>query len=180
MSLSRKILASLGGWKGYAVVAGAALVVGTGGAWVVQGWRYGAEIADIERDHAKEKSDQAHATVVAIEAARTEERRRTAAVEKARDDAKKQTANAVAAAVRARAEHERLLAHVNALARTAVDRDPAAAVGSPAGASAVSVLAYVLGRVSDRATELAGVADRARIAGLTCERSYDQVRRMSP
>ncbi|MGV2907629.1 DUF2514 family protein [Achromobacter sp. AGC25] len=34
----------------------------------------------------------------------------------------------------------------------------------------------MLGRVSDRATERAGVADRPRIAGLTCERVYDSLR----
>jgi hypothetical protein len=34
----------------------------------------------------------------------------------------------------------------------------------------------MLGRVSDRAEELAGVADRAHIAGLTCARAYDEVR----
>ncbi|WP_276330478.1 DUF2514 family protein [Bordetella avium] len=35
------------------------------------------------------------------------------------------------------------------------------------------LLAYMLGRVSDRAAELAAIADRARVAGLTCERIYD-------
>jgi len=59
------------------------------------------------------------------------------------------------------------------LARTAAARDPAAANGSPSGAGAVDLLAYMLRRLSDRAAELAGVADRARIAGLTCERAYD-------
>jgi len=62
------------------------------------------------------------------------------------------------------------------LARAAVARDPAAADGSPAGAAAVDLLAYMLGRVSDRAAELASIADRARIAGLTCERAYASVR----
>jgi hypothetical protein len=42
--------------------------------------------------------------------------------------------------------------------------------------SAVDLLAYMLGRVSDRAEELASVADRARIAGLMCEKAYDSVR----
>lgn len=173
MSLSRKILASLGGWKGYAVVAGAALVVGSGAAWVAQGWRYGAEIADIERDHANEKSDQARATVVAVEAARTEERRRTAAVEKQRDDAQKQAAAAAGDAARAHDERRRLLERAHALASTAAGRDSTLTDGSPAGADAVDLLSYMLGRVSERAEKLAGIADRARIAGLTCERSYE-------
>jgi hypothetical protein len=38
------------------------------------------------------------------------------------------------------------------------------------------LLAYMLGRAVDRATALAGIADRARIAGLTCQRAYDSLR----
>nr|WP_286900272.1 DUF2514 family protein [Achromobacter sp. UBA2119] len=150
--------------------------MGTGAAWVAQGWRYGAQIAAIERDHANEKSDQARATVDAIEAARTEERRRTAAVEKVRETATKQTSIAVADAIRARDERDRLLVRADTLARAAADRDPAAAVGSTAGSDAVDLLAHMLRRVSLRAEELARIADRARIAGLTCERAYDSLR----
>ncbi|MFU1932820.1 DUF2514 family protein, partial [Bordetella avium] len=58
-------------------------------------------------------------------------------------------------------------------ARAAADRDPAAADGGPPGAAGADLLAYMLGRVSDRAAELAAIADRARVAGLTCERIYD-------
>ena len=176
MTLPRKILAGLAGWKGYAIVAGAALVMGTAAAWVAQGWRYGAEIADIEREHANEKSDQAQATVDAIEAARTEERRRTAAVEKQRDDAQKLAAAAARDAARARSERRGLLERADALAGAAAGRYPSLTDGSPAGADAVDLLAYMLGRVSLRAEDLAGIADRARIAGLTCERAYDALK----
>ncbi|MGE8631696.1 DUF2514 family protein [Achromobacter denitrificans] len=68
----------------------------------------------------------------------------------------------------------------NTLAHAAASRDSAAADGSPAGADAVDLLAYMLGRVSRRAEELAGIADNARIAGLMCERVYDDLRRPSP
>lgn len=173
MSLRRKIMVSLGGWKGYALAAGAALVMGTGAGWVVQGWRYGAQIADIERDHANEKLDQTRATVFAIEAARTEERRRTAAVEKQRDDAQKLAAAAAGDAARAHDERRRLLERADALASAAAGRDSTLTDGSPAGADAVDLLAYMLRRVSERAEKLAGIADRARIAGLTCERAYN-------
>lgn len=167
---------ALAGWKGYAVVALAGAILAGGGAWTVQGWRYGAAIADIERDHAKARDTQAQATVAAVEAARTEERRRTAAVEKQRDDAQKQAASAAGDAARAHAERRRLLERADALADAAAGRDPTLTDGSPAGADAVDLLAYMLGRVSFRAEQLAGIADRARIAGLTCERVYDQVR----
>ncbi|MHB0820116.1 DUF2514 family protein [Stutzerimonas stutzeri] len=42
--------------------------------------------------------------------------------------------------------------------------------------AAGDLLADVLGRADDRAGELAAIADRARAAGLTCERTYDGVR----
>lgn len=62
------------------------------------------------------------------------------------------------------------------LAHAAASRDPTLADGSPSGATAIDLLAYMLGRTVDRAAALAGIADRARIAGLTCERAYDEVR----
>lgn len=168
-------LKKLAGWKGYAVAGLAGAMLVGGGAWAVQGWRYGAEIAGIERDHAKAWDDQAQATVSAVEAARTEERRRTAAVEKQRDDAQKRAAAAAGDAARARAERRGLLERADALASAAADRDSTLTDGSPAGADAVALLAYMLGRVSDRAAGLAAVADRARVAGMTCERAYDSL-----
>ena len=177
MDGSAKLVASLAGWKGVAVAALAGAMLVGSAAWTAQGWRYRAAIADIERDHAKAWDDQAQATVAAVEAVRTEERRRTAAVEKQRDDAKKQAAVAARDAARARAERRGLLERADALADAAAGRDPSLTDGSPAGADAVDLLAYMLGRISRRAEDLAGLADRARIAGLTCEQIYDELRR---
>ncbi|HCW20068.1 DUF2514 family protein [Achromobacter sp.] len=162
------------------MVALAASVLASCAAWTAQGWRASAVQARSEATHAAERDAQAQATVAAVEAAREEGKRRTAAVEKARDDATKQAAAAVADAAGARAERDGLRYRAYSLARAAIFRDPAAADGSPAGANAVDLLAYMLGRVSDRAEELAAVADRARIAGLTCERAYDAVRAVAP
>jgi hypothetical protein len=44
---------ALSGWKGYAAAAVVAGVLAGGAAWKVQGWRYGAEIAGMERDQAR-------------------------------------------------------------------------------------------------------------------------------
>lgn len=176
MAAGVKLASALAGWRGYAAAALAGGLLLGGVAWTTQGWRGEATLAMAQAGHAREREGQAQATVAAIEAARTEERRRTAAVEKSRDDAREQAAAAVADAAHARAEHDGLRTRARALARAATVRDPTAADGSPAGADSVDLLAYVLGRVSSRATELAGIADRARLAGLTCERSYDQVR----
>lgn len=168
--------AAMMGRRGYAAAALAGALLAASGAWTAQGWRYGAKIADIERDHAQARDDQAQASLVAVEAARTEERRRTAAVENQRDDAQKQAAAAARDAARARAERRGLYERADALAGAAAGRDSTLTHGSPAGADAVDLLAHMLGRVSLRAEELAGIADRARIAGLTCERSYDALR----
>jgi len=176
MSAAGRLGQVLAGWKGYAAVALAASTLASCAAWTAQGWRASATQARSEATHAAERDAQAQATVAAVEAAREEGKRRTAAMEKARDDATKQAAAAAADAAGARAERDGLRIRANALARAAVSRDPAAADGSPTGAAAIDLLAYMLSRVSDRAEELAGVADRARIAGLTCELTYDEVR----
>jgi len=164
------------GWKGYAAALVVGAIVAGGAAWQAQGWRWAAKLARAEASRAQERDAQAQATMTAIEAAREEGKRRTAAVEKARDDATKQAEAAAGDAAGARAELGRMRARANSLARAAAVLDPAAADGSPAGAAAVDLLAYMLGRVSNRATELAGIADRARIAGLTCERAYQSLR----
>lgn len=168
--------ASLAGWKGYAAVGLAVAALASTAAWTVQGWRADARAARIEAAWAAERETSALAIVAAVDAAREEERRRTAALEKVRDDATKQAAAAARDAAGARAERDGLRARANTLAGAAVARDPAAADGSPTGAAAVDLLAYMLSRVSDRAEELASIADSARIAGLTCERAYGGVR----
>lgn len=176
MSALMHVAGVLAGWRGYAVAALVGGLVLGGAAWTAQGWRWDAKLARAEATYAAERDAQAQAAMTAVEAAREEGRRRTAAVEKARDEAQGMAAAAAADAVGARAERDRLHTHANALARAAVARDPDAAGGSPPGAGAVDLLAYMLSRVSGRAEALAGVADRARIAGLTCERTYDEVR----
>ncbi|MFY2835822.1 DUF2514 family protein [Achromobacter xylosoxidans] len=172
MAAGVKVAGLLVGWRGYAAAVLVGALAAGGAASAVQAWRYTAQLAEMRADHAEEQAAQATATAAAIEAVRNEERRRMAAVEIARDDAQKQAAAAAADAVGARDERDRLRARANTLARAAVTRDPALADGSPSGAAAVDLLAYMFGRAVDRAEALAGVADRARIAGLTCERIY--------
>ncbi|AZY54252.1 DUF2514 family protein [Bordetella avium] len=142
-------------------------------AWSVQEWWWGAAVSELKADFAREDAERANANLAAVERVREEEKRRTAAVEEARNEAQKLAAAAAADAAGARNERDRLRARANALARAAADRDPAAADGGPPGAAGADLLAYMLGRVSDRAAELAAIADRARVAGLTCERIYD-------
>lgn len=53
IAAGEKLLGVLAGWRGYAAatIAGAAL------AWTVQGWRYGAELANQRADRAEEVAD---------------------------------------------------------------------------------------------------------------------------
>ena len=68
MIAAGELLGALAGWRGYAAAAFAGAAV----AWIAQGWRYGAEIAELQRQQAEENDAQAQATVAAVEAARTE------------------------------------------------------------------------------------------------------------
>lgn len=164
---------ALMGWKGYALAGVGAAVVAGGVAWIAQSWRYEAKLSDLRSEHALYIESQATAALAAVESARTEERRRTAEVEKARDNAKEKSRLAAVDAGNARSELSGLLKHAGALADAAIASNPDASNGSPPGADAVDLLAYMLRRVSERAAELAAVADRARIAGLACEHAYD-------
>ncbi|WP_241300444.1 DUF2514 family protein [Burkholderia stabilis] len=109
--------------------------------------------------------------VKAVEAARTEEQRRTAAQSEIAKDANQQRTAALADAFAARAAAGSLQQRVDQL--VAAGRHSASATGSPAAGDALDLLADVLGRADQRAGDLAEYADRARIAGQQCERDYD-------
>ncbi|MGU3777519.1 DUF2514 family protein [Burkholderia metallica] len=113
------------------------------------------------------------AQLAAVDAARTEEQRRTAAQSEIAKDANKQRTAALADAFAARAAAGSLQQRVDQL--VAAGRHPAASSGSPATGDALDLLADALGRADERAGELAEYADRARIAGQQCERDYDAV-----
>lgn len=111
------------------------------------------------------------AQLAAVDAARAEEQRRTAAQSEIAKDANQQRTAALADAFAARAAAGSLQQRVDRLVAAA--RNPAAATGSPAASDALDLLADVLGRADERAGQLAEYADRARIAGQQCERDYD-------
>lgn len=165
LSLARR----LAGWQGYAVAALiAGLAVGAA-AWTVQGWRYGAEIARIERD-------QAQALAAAEQAARNEEARRAAAIEEIQRDAQVTVQAAQRDAAAANAVSERLRAQLARLRADHAASDPVSTLRSSAGPDALNLLAELFSGADARAGALAAVADRARAAGLACERSYDAMR----
>ncbi|WP_175712574.1 DUF2514 family protein [Burkholderia ambifaria] len=105
--------------------------------------------------------------IAAINAARAEEQRRTAAQQEIAKDANQQRTAALADAFAARAAAGSLQQ------RVAAARHPAASAGSPAAGDALDLLAELFGRADERAGELAKIADERGIAGQQCERSYD-------
>lgn len=151
-------------------LAGAiALVLQTiGVTWKAQDWRYGKELASqaaiLAQDAAK-----------AERSAREEERRRYSALEKVRNDAREQNRAAAGYAVAADAAGNRL--HFTATELTARSSgstpDPVAAQRGASATSAPMVLSELFRRADRRAGELAAAYDRARIAGLACEASYN-------
>lgn len=115
--------------------------------------------------------------LAAVDAARTEEQRRTAAQSEIANDANQQRTAALADAFAARAAAGSLQQRVDQL--VAASRHPATSAGSPAAGDTLDLLADVLGRADQRAGELAEYADRARIAGQQCERDYDALSNQS-
>ncbi|MCA8035393.1 DUF2514 domain-containing protein [Burkholderia arboris] len=109
--------------------------------------------------------------IAAINAARAEEQRRTAAHQEVANDANQQRTAALADAFAARAAAGSLQQRVDQLVAAA--RHPAASAGSPAAGDALDLLAELFGRADERAGELAKIADERGIAGQQCERSYD-------
>jgi hypothetical protein len=59
---------ALAGWKGYAAAALAGALVTGLAAWTVQGWRYDAEIAGMERDQARADAQASRQTLADIQA----------------------------------------------------------------------------------------------------------------
>ena len=142
--------------------------IGAGVTWQVQDWRYGEQLADIDRD-------QALAITAAGDKARQEEQRRQSAVNKEASNAREQNKAATVDAGAADAAGDRLHVEADKLAATACG-DPGAAQRGASATRAAMVLSDLLQRADKRAGELAAAYDRARIAGLACESSYNVVR----
>lgn len=122
----------------------------------------------------KQATELATARADAVNAAREAEQRRQADMDKVRQDAEQQIANAErdaavadAAAVGLREQAARLAKRASQCASHSGTAQSGAAAGQPA-----VVLAELLGRADARAGELARAYDRARASGLACQRAY--------
>lgn len=135
--------------------------------------------ADTRAQHAEHIADMERAASEAVKAARTEEKRRTAEVQKAADEAHESLARARADAVAATDAGQRLrnrIAAVTASCGGATGHTGPAGSGTPAVTTA-DLLADVQRRLDEAANGIAQHADAARAAGLSCQRSYDALMR---
>lgn len=137
----------------------------------VQGWRYGERLADI-------RAEQAQAVTDAVTKAREEEQRRINTLEVIANDARNKLDAAQADAATARTAAAGLrqqLADYRQRARC----NPASAGGGTPAEDPLFLLSDLLSRADERAGYLAEFADRAHIAGRTCEAAYDSLRNKS-
>ena len=135
--------------------------------------------ADTRAQHAEHIADLERDAREAVLAARNEERRRTAEVQKSADEAHESLARARADAVAATDAGQRLRDRVAAITATcgrAASDTGLAGSSAPAVATA-DLLADVQRRLDEAADGIARFADQARAAGIACERSYKALTR---
>lgn len=125
----------------------------------------------------RQLADQAEAKAKATEQARIEEQRRQAAIHEVTTNAQTQIDQAQADAAAARATADSLRDQAKRLAAAAgkaCSNPGTATAGRPASTTSM-VLADLFGRADQAAGDLAAAYDRARIAGLACERAYNSL-----
>lgn len=161
--------------KAYGAIA-AALVLG--GLLLVQTGRL--HTAQLDAANTKTKNAQtlqhiADLTAKALVAVRTREAQWAADQERNARETATQIAAANADATSARRASDGLRQRINALVADArrAAANPGAAPAVETTGDPIGVLADVLGRADQRAGVLAEYADKARIAGQSCERDYD-------
>lgn len=157
-------------WARWAILA--ALLAAFGGFSFYRGAAFEQHRRDAQdaiRDAAAMKTQ-----VAAVTAARTEEHRKTEAVQGVANEIRKQLDVAAAAAPATRAAGERLRDQLAAACpANRASTQPATADGSKTADTARSVLADVQGRLAEAENRTIEFADQSRIAGLGCERIYE-------
>ncbi|MCF1487611.1 DUF2514 domain-containing protein [Pseudomonas sp. AA27] len=155
-----------------------ALLAVVGSYWLVYQHGRSVERAEAEAASATRDSGDRLAEVLGERGARQEEQRRAAVHEEVRAHAQEQRTIAEGAAAGADAAGQRLRVEAGKLAATVgcPGQDPAAAARSEAARRAAMVLSGLLDRSVETNRELAAAYDRARVAGLACEASYDALK----
>nr|WP_189657364.1 DUF2514 domain-containing protein [Pseudomonas peradeniyensis] len=148
-----------------------------GSYWLVYQHGRSVERAEAATASAQRDSGDLLAEVLGERGARQEEQRRAAAHEEVRAHAREQRKIAEGSAAGADAAGQRLHDEAGKLAATVgcPGQDPAVAARSEAARRSAMVLSDLLARADARAGELAAAYDRARVAGLACEASYNSL-----
>ncbi|NYT35582.1 DUF2514 family protein [Allopusillimonas soli] len=92
-----------------------------------------------------------------------------------RDKAQQAARSAYADTSAARSNDLGLHKGVDQILADARSRDPTLANGGPLAGSTLDLLAYMLGQSIERNVELTAYAGKARISGLTCERTCMEI-----
>lgn len=143
------------------------------------GWKLNGDRVDARwlAEWSKRDAAEANLRADAVQAARTEEQRRFAAGQQVVDDARKQTTviNFGVGQLSVAADGLRLDAAELSKSASSASCNSPAPDRSETTRRAAMVLSDLLGRCSATLEELAPAYDRARNAGLTCERRYDSL-----
>ena len=144
-------------------------------------YRHGASVTDNKWKAivASGRAADAESRAAAEAGARVEEQRRQLAVNEIRKHARDQRENAAVDAADADSAGRRLHDDARQLAALSAKcpNPTGTAKRSQAATRATMVLSDLLERADQRAGELARAYDRARIAGLTCENTYKNIRK---
>lgn len=151
------------------------LLLVVGSYWLTYQHGRSVERAEAGLVSAQRDSGDRLAEVLGERDARAEEQQRAKAQEEARAHAHEERTIADAGAAGADAAGQRLRDEAGKLAATVScpGTDTAAIARGQAATRAAMVLSDLLARADARAGELAKAHDRARIAGLACEASYN-------
>ena len=149
-------------WRPLAII----IIVAAGALWV----------ANKVSSYGEQRYNDGYAKAIAEQKAANEkeEQRRNAELQKIQADAQQRIDAARNDAVNAAAKSGRLQQQLANIRRQLVGYSTAESIGNPAAETGV-LLADVLSKSVERNRQLADYADRAREAGLTCERQYESL-----
>jgi hypothetical protein len=147
------------------------LVFATG--WTANGWRLSAKFEAAERAWAEQAAETSRRVAQAEHNARLEEGRRKSAMQEIVHAASIAQEHVQTDRRAADDAHQRMLDAARAYAASGPAEDPAPSQGGETAAGPGLVFTDVLAELDDTAGDLAQAYDRARIAGLACERAYD-------
>lgn len=151
-------------WRPLAII----IIVAAGALWVV----------DKVSSYGEQQYNAGHAKAIAEQKAadKKEEQRRNAELQKIQADAQQRIDAARNDAINAAAKSGRLQQQLANIRKQLVGYSATESIGNPAAETGV-LLSDVLSKSVERNRQLADYADKAREAGLTCQKQYESLTR---